>query len=475
MTERSEFKTISRSAVLSALGMLCLAGSARAADAPFVHPGGLHTQADFDRMKAKVAAGEHPWIDGWKLLIQDPEAQNTYKPRPRPNMGNTRQISQDDARAAYLNALRWRVSGDTSFADCAVRNLNAWSAVVNQVPTGNDVPGLSGLPIGTFAIAAEVLRDYPGWRADDQQRFKSMLLTYCYPVVNDFLNRHNGAHPTNYWANWDTCNIRALLAMGVYCDDREKFEQGVTYYKSGVGMGNLNNAVPFLYPGGLGQWQESGRDHAHAFGGMGSAAEACQIALNQGLDLFAYADDRLLAGANYEAQYCQWIGVPYTFYTNAAKANQYYIAPGYRGRLSNCEYYELLYNHYAVLKKRPVPEVQRFARLLRPEGGNVDLMGYGTLTYTLDASASPLQTAVPPVPQDLLVTAGVGRVFLKWSPAGAYITQGYEVFRADSAAGPFVSVFATRGNCSPEFVDTKVEAGKAYYYAVAALESGGRE
>ena len=46
----------------------------------FVHPGGLHTQADLDRMKAKVAAGEHPWIDGWEKLIADPKAQNTWRP-----------------------------------------------------------------------------------------------------------------------------------------------------------------------------------------------------------------------------------------------------------------------------------------------------------------------------------------------------------------------------------------------------------
>src|SRR5450432_888987 len=40
----------------------------------FVHPGLLHTQADFDRMSQKVLASASPWIDSWKLLIANSHA-----------------------------------------------------------------------------------------------------------------------------------------------------------------------------------------------------------------------------------------------------------------------------------------------------------------------------------------------------------------------------------------------------------------
>ena len=48
----------------------------------FVHPGLLHTQADFDRMKLKVNASAQPWIAGWNKLIANSHAQLSYSPNP---------------------------------------------------------------------------------------------------------------------------------------------------------------------------------------------------------------------------------------------------------------------------------------------------------------------------------------------------------------------------------------------------------
>jgi len=98
------------------LGLLLAAGEPALAASEFVHPGGLHTKADLDRMRAKVAAGEHPWIDDCNLLLRDPKAQSDYKAAPNVHMGS-RQRAQNDANAAYLNALRWQISGDKTHAD----------------------------------------------------------------------------------------------------------------------------------------------------------------------------------------------------------------------------------------------------------------------------------------------------------------------------------------------------------------------
>jgi hypothetical protein len=438
----------------------------------FVHPGGLHTQADLDRMKAKVAASESPWIDGWNALIQDWKAKSDYKAGPHRHM-ISRQRAQNDANAAYLNALRWIISGDTAHADCAVRILNAWSETVAEVPHGDNMPGLSGIPIGTFGIAAELMRSYPGWSAADQARFKRMLLDYMYPVCHDFLVHHNGTREDHYWANWDTCNMRAIIAIGVFCDDRAKFDEAVEYFKNGRGNGSLRNAAPFRFPGSLAQWQESGRDYAHVMGGQGLLAEMCQIAWNQGVDLFGEDDNRLLAGAEHTAQYTLWKGVPYTYYTNGDDPKQFYISTNYHGRLA-ASHFELLYNHYVVRQGLKAPNVQLLAALRRPEPGEIDVLGYGTLTYTLNAKASPLISKAPPVPREVTATPGLQCVELKWSPSGAYSAYGYEVSRATAPHGPFTSIYSTNRWTTPYYVDNAVEPGRTYYYTVAALNNAGK-
>jgi autotransporter-associated beta strand protein len=437
----------------------------------FVHPGGLHTQADLDRMKTKVAAGAHPWIDDWNLLISDSEARNTYTAAPQADMGANRQRADADAHAAYLNAIRWYISGDTSYADCAVRICNAWSSSVNQVPSNT---GLVGIPIFDFALAAEVLRIYGGWSASDFARFQNMMETYLYPSCHDFLTNHNGSCITSYWANWDDCNIGALIAMGVLCDDSAKFNEGVTYFESGAGNGCITNAVYYLHTPTLGQWQESGRDQEHAQLGIGLCGSFCQVAWNQGVNLFGYASNRLLAGAEYVAQTNLCQPVPYKYYTNCVSANQDWVSINGLGRLDDRPVWELIYNHYAVLEGLSIPNSKAMAQLMRPEHGSNDHFGYGTLTFTLDASASSYPPSpISPAPTGLVATASVGQVALQWSPSSTNSAQGYTVLRSTTNGGPYTSIATWSANTNPQYVDTSVTNGTTYYYVIQAVNQSG--
>lgn len=67
----------------------------------FVHPGILHTAADLERMKRKVAAGEEPWKSGFEILKNSKQARFDYKMRGpfdsagRSADGHTKEITDD--------------------------------------------------------------------------------------------------------------------------------------------------------------------------------------------------------------------------------------------------------------------------------------------------------------------------------------------------------------------------------------------
>lgn len=370
---------------------------ASAADVPFVHPGLLNTQKDFDRMRERVGRGASPWNEDWKRLQSNKHDSLDWKPNPQSVVirgfnGKDKEnyaALYNDIAAAYADCLDWKVSGDKAKADEAVLILNAWSSKLVQITGTSDKYLASGIYGFELASAAEILRTYSGWKAKDFKGFQEMMLRVFYPMNHDFLTEHNGAKIDHYWANWDLANTSSMIAIGVLTDRRDIYNEARNYYLHGAGNGSLQHTVWKLYDGGLGQWQESGRDQGHSNLGIGLAGAICQIAWNQGDDLFGADDNRLLKGAEYVAKYNLGFDVPYTSYSNS-DVTQPVISDKARGDLRPI--WELVYNHYVVLKGLKAPYVEQYAQKVRPEGGGgdygpnsggFDQLGYGTLTYTL--------------------------------------------------------------------------------------------
>ena len=388
--------------------LLSLAAERTIAQA-FVHPGILHTQEDFDRMKAKVAAGAQPWKAGYDVLTSNTYAQLSWGSHAtdtisRGGTGDNVVLLYRDVAAAYQHALRWKLTGDSAYGNKSVEILNSWS-LTHKVLTGNaDRYLASGLFGYQFANAAEIMRDYPGFELTRFQDY--MLNVFYYPLVERFLvgnsfgGDHNGACITNYWANWDLANMAAMLAIGVLCDNRDIYNQGITYFKTGAGNGSIKHAVPYVFSDKLGQWQESGRDQGHTLLGVGLMASFCEIAWNQGDDMYSYDDNRFRKGAEYAAQYNYGEDVPFATYwwgsgTTCASNNHTVVSNAGRGEYRPI--WEMIYNHYSrrLGQKDEIKYITAMAERVRPEGGpashatTFDQPGFGTLTHTLDPSCGP--------------------------------------------------------------------------------------
>ena len=448
----------------------------------FEHPGCLSTGEDLDRMKNKIATGRQPWKASWDILVANSHAQLSYKPNPQVTIcaggacsglgySENYMTMARDVAAAYQCALRYHISGNSDYADKSVEILNAWASTL-QGFTGDSNAGLrAGLYGYQFACAAELMRDYSGWAAADFNAFKNMMLNIFYPINSDFLIRHNNTCDSHYWANWDLASMASIMAIAVLCDDQEKFDEVVNYFYSGIGEGAIGNAVHYIHPDGTGQWQESGRDQGHNTLGMSLMGPICEIAWNQGIDLYGYAGNRFLAGCEYVAKYNLGNDVPYVTYINCERVIQNVISPAGRGNIRPG--WGMLYQHYVNRMGLAAPYTAQYALLVAPEGGGsnygpnsggYDSLGFTTLTHTID----PIPAG--DVPGELLPHVKGSQVTLSW--AGSAYAAGYNIKRATATGGPYTKI-ATVNNINLFYIDTGLSPGTTYYYVVSANNPDG--
>ncbi|MFD5944793.1 alginate lyase family protein [Streptomyces collinus] len=402
VSRRGLLKTAGGVTAALALGATATATAttANAAPATFTHPGMLHNWGDINRAKVRVAAGDNPWLAGWNRLTANSHAQSTWTARPQSvvyrgsGTPENYTLLYNDIAAAYQNALRWQIAGTAAHGDCAVRILNAWANTLTSVQGNADRYLAAGIYGWQLANAAELMRGYAGF---DLNKFKQMMLNVFYPLNNSFLTNHNDACITNYWANWDLCNMASIMAIGILCDDGAKYDQAVNYFKNGGGNGQIQRAVPFLYPGvegyDLGQWQESGRDQGHTVMGMGQMGALCEMAWNQGDDLYSYDGRRFMKAAQYVAKYNLNMDVPFTTYTwgtgqNCAQQSQTVLGSASRGQVRPV--WAMLHYHYGRRLLLDDKYIAQMCFSVAPEGGGgdygttsggFDQLGFGTLMY----------------------------------------------------------------------------------------------
>ncbi|WP_406336141.1 alginate lyase family protein [Streptomyces sp. NBC_00203] len=394
-------------------GTALAAAPASAAGGAFAHPGMLHTRADLARMAAKVKAGAQPYTAGFAKLTANAHAQSTWKANPQATVyrgsgspENYRTL-YNDIHAAYQNALRWHVTGIAAHADTARDILNAWSAKLTKLEGSADRFLASGLYGYQFANAAELIRGYDGF---ELARFQTMMLDVFHPLSEDFLANHNGAYITNYWANWDLTNIASVLAIGILCDDRTKVNRAVDYFKHGEGMGSVKNAIPVVYDDGLAEWVEAGRDQGHALLGVGLMGTICEMAWNQGIDLYGYDDSRFLKGAQYVAKWSMGEDVPFTPYTRKKGAPGIWSGTETASAAAGVDpamarpIWAMVASHYTKRRGLDAQYLTRVAARFAPEGGGgdygpnsggYDQLGFGTLAFTRPRATTAEATASP--------------------------------------------------------------------------------
>ena len=472
-------KILSFSIILSLLVSMIGFVNVREAEAstgPFVHPGLLHTQADFDRMTQMVNAGTQPYLDGYNQLVNSTLSSSNWTPRAtatiiRGGAGDNVTLLSIDVARAYQNALLWKITGNTANGDTARNILNAWSSTLTSITGAAERYLAAGINGYQMANAAEIMRGYSGFNVTDMQ---DLLLNVFYKplnerflIGNEFGADHNDAYIQNYRANWDLCNMAATVAIGIFTDRLDIYDIGIEYFKHGAGNGSIYNAIPFLHPGGLAQWQESGRDQAHTQMGIGLMAVISEMAWNQGDDLYGWANNRFMRAAEYVAKYNNGDdNVPFATYergtgTNGAVQTETVISSESRNELRPV--WEMIYNHYANRKGLSVPNIAARAQLMRPEGGpntqfpsTFDQLGFGTLLFTRPSGSGG--TATLPSGN---IPDGTYRIIVR--------STGKALDAAGTTSGSSVQQWTSNGGTDQQWTVTHLGGGQ---YSVKSVQSG---
>lgn len=432
----------------------------------FTHPGLLESREDLERMKLAVAAKQEPIYGGYQVFIQNPASQRDYKMQgPMAMVGRNPTVGQttydNDANAAYQHAIMWAITGEKAYADTAIKIINAWSATLKSI-TGRDAVLMAGLGPFKMVNAAEIIRSTnAGWSEAEIQQTEKHFKEVIYPVLKDFAPFANG--------NWDAAAIKTVMAIGIFCNDHWLYERALHYYINGGGNGRLTNYVI----NGEGQIQETGRDQAHTQLGIALLSDCCEMAWHQGLNLYAYADNRLLKGFEYTAKYNLGNDVPFTPMLDRTGKYEH-VKPSVQSRGDLRAVYEQVYNHYVNRMGLSAPYTQQAAEKIRPEGPGkpgADHPGYGTLLYSRPAGSAIINNLPhPPVAPAALVAAGTNRqVSLTWIAAiGA---DGYLVKRSTKMGGPYITI--SKAIKQTSYTDKQVKSGTVYYYTVSAINAKG--
>ncbi|KUI56340.1 hypothetical protein VP1G_03695 [Cytospora mali] len=383
--------------------------------AAFVHPGLLVNDADLTRAKTKIEAGLDPWLSSWYELTNSTFAQADYTNNAvdivyRGNDGVHTDNSASlwhDAAAAFALGLRWKITGNETYADTAAAILTAWGNTLTGIGVdSSDMDNylLAGFQGSELANAAELLRDYQPFADNGLQSVINMMNNVFLPMNLAFLNHELGAEHiwTHYFANWELGNMASAMAIAVLSENSTTWDFVVDYFKNGGGNGNINLAVSNIVeePGTgvlLGQGQESGRDQGHSALDQQMLGIVGQQAWNQGEDLFAYNNSRILQGAEYFARYNLGNDVPFVNYTNSIV---FYSEISSASRGATRPTWELLYSHYVQIKGLEAPWTTEYlnytvnnyggfepgAGSLGEGSGRYDGLGWGSLLYHMDES-----------------------------------------------------------------------------------------
>lgn len=207
-----------------------------------VQPNIFLNQAEIDVIKSKIAANQEPLKSAYNDLIGKANgflSQGIRTINGDFNTGNSTHYSYAMEACHLVRdcALAYQFSGNTSYADKAVQQINAWcvNSSTRMIPRYQWVSGDNStinitITIPALLYGASLLTNYSGWNASD----KATFMTWC----TDFLNNvtawnFNCCAGCQYETqNYDSWRTMFQVALGAITDNQSNINTVLNTWKT---------------------------------------------------------------------------------------------------------------------------------------------------------------------------------------------------------------------------------------------------
>lgn len=225
--------------------------------------------------------------------------------------------------------------------ETALTIINAYAKTLQRFD-GHDAP-LCTIQAYWLLRGMTLLKDQqtPAWAA--------MVRRAILPVIDKFEADSPYAN-----GNWGHIVNRCRMAAAIFLEDKALYQYAIDIYLHANDNGSLPN-----YVSSTGQCQETGRDQGHAQLGLGAMCEICEMAWEQGDDLWGALDNRLMKGMEYTAKYNLGYDVPFETWTDCTGLYNDWTEPGEMGRGRIRCIYDMPYQHYVGRKGLKMPYTKK--------------------------------------------------------------------------------------------------------------------
>ena len=280
--------------------------------------------------------------------------------------------------------------------DTALEIINAYAKTLQRFD-GHDAP-LCTIQAYWLVRAMIMMKEYqtPEW--------KMMVRRAILSVMEKFEADSPYAN-----GNWGAIVNRCRIACAIFLEDKDLYQSAIDYYL----YANDNGSLP-QYVRESGQCQETGRDQGHTQLGLGALAETCEMAWEQGDDLWGALDNRLMKGLEYTAKYNLGLEVPYETLTDCTGLYIDWTEPGEMGRGVIRDIYSKAYDHYVNHCKLKMPYTKKLLDFKKKAEKKK------LIKYNMEAN----QFVVPGVKEGVKLH----QVFTYPAPAGAPLNHDYDVY-----------------------------------------------